>query len=277
MTKAQNIREKRTWQQTDMSAKGGMSTTQITSSTRQMKTIDHTISVEIRTTILAVRGLSSYNFPKLKIPDSEILSHDQTITLIEHFLWTYSKCYTFDQISKKGYCSHIPLCASPGRRPATTSRPYWVSSSAATTTTTKMTRPSRRPTSSWKCGAPVVKDQDILASVTNLGIFFQCWLGKNKLSDNRRWYPGSLRRSKRIHGGTNAQAGAFPWIVSLKGPSWTFYIFENFVLYTFIRMISNRKLRWNYFGTSSNCNSGPLRRKSNKTDNKCLRWCVFNQ
>jgi len=96
-------------------------------------------------------------------------------------MWTFKKCYTFDLISKKGYCSHIPMCASPGRRPVTTMRsstsqpslPYWVSSFAtSTTSTTEVTRPSRRPTSSWKCGAPVVKDQDILASVTNLGIFF---------------------------------------------------------------------------------------------------------
>ncbi|CBY10554.1 unnamed protein product [Oikopleura dioica] len=123
------------------------------------------------------------------------------------------------------------------------SLPYWVSSFAgSTTSTTEMTRPSRRPTSSWKCGAPVVKDQDILASVTNL--------------DNRRWYPGSLRRSKRIHGGTNAQAGAFPWIVSLKGPSSTENcagtIFRLFVS-TLVRfqslglMVKNSKLRKSLF------------------------------
>ena len=122
-------------------------------------------------------------------------------------------CYVHSKAKKFDYCAQIPLCStgiSTENSKETTPTPSSRQTTLTTSTTLKTlptstiaTGHTRKGVARIKCGSPFVKfRRDILRQVTDIG--------------DRRWHPGTLRRNRRISGGTTLPSGALPWSASIR-------------------------------------------------------------
>ena len=132
-------------------------------------------------------------------------------------------CYIISKSKSFDYCRQIPLCDRVVNRGQLPVMSHDESSQLTTTpkpsvppagSTRQPTRPSddpprstrprsTRPRSTGECGRPFIKFRpSILTQITDLA--------------NRRWHPGTLKRSVRVKGGKQAPVGALPWTASIR-------------------------------------------------------------